>query len=98
MKGLLLVGHKKVPRGFGLRNGDPRNTADGAGSRGRPASRARITGKNRELAEPRMSTFFFLRVPLTGLTGQRGKEGLFWGVLRDFGILTKALSYYSKSV
>ena len=38
VKGLLLVGHKKVPRGFGLRAVDPGDTADGARNRGRPAS------------------------------------------------------------
>ena len=48
VKGLLLVGHEKVPRGFGLRTGDPGDTADGAGNRGRPASPAWITGKNHE--------------------------------------------------
>ena len=29
VKGLSLVGHKRVPRGFGLRTGDHGNTADG---------------------------------------------------------------------
>ena len=39
VKGLLLVGHEKVPRGFGLTTGDHSgDTADGAGNRGRPAS------------------------------------------------------------
>ena len=32
MKGLLLVGHEKVPCGFGVRTGDPSNTAGGAGN------------------------------------------------------------------
>ena len=32
VKGLLLVGHEKVPCGFGLRTGDPSDTADGAGN------------------------------------------------------------------
>ena len=32
VKGLLLVGHEKVPRGYGLRTGDPGDTADGAGN------------------------------------------------------------------
>ena len=32
VKGLLLVGHEKVPCGFGLRTGDPDYTADGAGN------------------------------------------------------------------
>ena len=35
VKGLLLVGHEKVPCGFGIRTGDPSNTADGAGNQGR---------------------------------------------------------------
>ena len=36
MKGLLLVSHEKVPRGFGLRTGDFGDTADGAGDSGKP--------------------------------------------------------------
>ena len=32
MKGLLLVGHEKVPHGFGLTGDRGRDTADGAGS------------------------------------------------------------------
>ena len=36
-KGLSLVGHEEVPRGFGLRTGDCGDTADGAGDCGRPA-------------------------------------------------------------
>ena len=31
---LSLVGYEKVPRGFGLRTGDPSNTTDGAGNHG----------------------------------------------------------------
>ena len=38
VKGLLLVGQEKVPRGSGLRTGDPGDTADGAGNRGSRAS------------------------------------------------------------
>ena len=34
VKGLLLLGQEKVPRGFGLRTGDPGDTADGAGNQG----------------------------------------------------------------
>ena len=37
VKGLSLVGHEEVPRGFGLRTGDRSETADGAEDRGRPA-------------------------------------------------------------
>ena len=40
VKGLLLVGHKKVPCGVELRTGDPNNTADGAGNHRRLASQA----------------------------------------------------------
>ena len=36
VKGLLLVSHEKVPRGFGLRTGDFGDTADGAGDSGKP--------------------------------------------------------------
>ena len=38
MKGLWLVGHDKVPSGFGLRTGDRgSDTADGAVNSGKPA-------------------------------------------------------------
>ena len=57
LKGLLLVGHEKVPRGFGLSTGDFSDTADGAGNRRRPARRAWITGNNGELAQPWTSIF-----------------------------------------
>ena len=97
MKGLLLAGQEKVPHGFGLRTGDRgSNTADGAGNLRKPASQAWITGKNRELREPRASISFpELWYPRPG---KGGKEGLCVGVLRDFGILMKTLIYYSKSV
>ena len=37
VKGLFLVGHEKVPSGFGIRPGDcGGDTADGSGNRGRP--------------------------------------------------------------
>ena len=58
VKGLLLVGHEKVPHDFQLRNGDLGDRADGAGNCRRPARPAWITGKDRELAEPRTSIFF----------------------------------------
>ena len=58
VKALLLVDQEKVPCGFGLRTGDRGDTADGVGNRGRPASRARITGKSRELPEPQTSISF----------------------------------------
>ena len=96
MKGLLLVGHERVQCGFGLRTGDPSDTADGAGNRGRPAPQARVTGENSgKLPEPQTSISFpeiwYPRL------GKERKEGLyvFMGVLRDFGILMKTLSHYS---
>ena len=36
VKGLLLVGHEKVPHGFGLTGDCGGNTADGAGTEGLP--------------------------------------------------------------
>ena len=55
VKGLSLVGREKVPHVFGLRSGDPSDTADDAGNCGRPAS---LTGKNRGLPEPQISISF----------------------------------------
>ena len=95
VKGLLLVGHGKVPCGFGLRTGDPGDKADGAGNQGRPTSQARITEKNQGLPEPQTSISFpEIRYPRPG---KGGKDGLcvFVGVLKDFGILMKTLSHYS---
>ena len=44
-KGLSLVGHERVPRGFGLRTGDHGgDTADGAGNLGRAAGRNHESG------------------------------------------------------
>ena len=86
VKGLLLAGQEKVPR-----------STDGAGNHGRPASQARITGKNWGLPEPQTSISFpEIWYPRLG----KGWEGLcvFVGVLRDFGILMKTLSHYSKSI
>ena len=99
VKGLLLVGQEKVPPGFGLRTGDcSSDTADGTGNYGRPASQVRITGKNWGLPEPQMS-ISFPEIQYSRL-GKAGKEGLcvLVGVFGDFGILTKTLSHYSKSV
>ena len=89
------MGHEEVPCGFGLRTGDPGDTADGAGNQGRPASQAWTTGKNQELPEPQTS-IYFLEIWYPCL-GKGGKDGLcvFVGVLKDFGILMKTLSHYS---
>ena len=78
------MGHEKGPHGFGL-TGDPgSDIADGAGTRGLP--------------EPWTSTSFpEIRYPRLG----RGeKEGLcaFVGILKNFSILMKTLSHYSKPV
>ena len=93
VKGLLLLGHEKMPCGFGLRTGDPGDTADGSGNCGRPASPAQITEKDQGLPEPQPS-ISFPEMQYPGL-GKAGKEGLFVfvGVLRDFGILMKTLSH-----
>ena len=74
VKGLLQVGHEKVPCGFGLRTGDPGDTADGAGNRGSSASRAEVTGKSQGLPEPRTS-ISFPEIQYPGLS-KAGKEGL----------------------
>ena len=95
MKGLLLVGHEKVPHRFGLRTGDPGNIAGGAGNHGRPASQAWITGKNWGLPELQTSIFLRYGTPDWLEWGEGGKEGLcvFVGILRDFGTLMKTLSH-----
>ena len=83
-KGLLLVGHENVPHGSGLTGERGGNTVDGARTEGLP--------------EPRTSISFpEIRYP--GLSkGER--EGLcaFVGILKNFSILMKTLSHYSKSV
>ena len=82
-KGLLLVGHEKVPHGSGLTGDHSGDTGEGAGTEGLP--------------EPRTSTSFpEIRCP----GGQREKEGLCAsvGILKNFSILMKTLSDYSKSV
>ena len=83
-KGLLLVGHEKVPHGSGLTGERGGNIVDGAGTEGLP--------------EPRTSTSFpETRYPRLG---KGEKEGLCAsvGILKDFSILMKTLSHYSKSV
>ena len=61
VRGLSLAGPGKVPRGFGLRTGDcGGDTADGAWNRSRPASGARIAGRNWK-PNRGMDFYFFLR-------------------------------------
>ena len=71
------------------------HTADSTGNRGRPVSRAQITGKNQGRPEPQTS----ISIPERWYPrlGKGRKEGLcvFVGVLRGFGILMKTLSHYS---
>ena len=83
-KGLLLVGPEKVPHGSGLTGDHDGDTADGARTEGLP--------------EPQTSTSFS-EILYPGL-GKGQKEGLhaFVGILKNFSILMKTLSHYSKSV
>ena len=84
VKGLLLVGHEKVPHGFGL-------TGDHGGD---PAAGARTEG----LPEPRTSTSFpETRYPRLG-KGEKERLCASVGILKNFSILVKTLSHYSKSV
>ena len=83
-KGLLLVGHQKVPHGSGLTGDQGGNTEEGARTQG--------------LLELWTSTSFpemwYPRL------GKGEKEGLcaFVGILKNFSILLKTLSHYCKSV
>ena len=72
VKGFLLVGHEKVPHGFGLTGDRGGNTAYGTGTKGLP--------------EPRTSTSF-PEMPYPRL-GKGEKEGLcaFVGILKNFSI------------
>ena len=79
-KELLLVGHEKVPHGFGLTGDCSSHTADGAGS------------LNHGLL------LLFLRYGSPGLGRRRGKDCASVGILKDFSILMKTLSHYTKSV
>ena len=80
VKGLLLVGHEKVPHGFGV-TGDPGgDTADGARS------------LNHRLL------LLFLRHGTLDWAKERREDCASVGILKDFSILTKTLSHYSKSV
>ena len=82
-KGLLLVGHEKVPHGSGLTGDRSSDRADGARAEGLP--------------EPRTSTSFLRYGTLDWEKGRR-KDCEFVGILKDFSILMKTLSHYSKPV
>ena len=74
-KGLLLVGHEKVPHGSGLTGDCGGDTEDGVGTEGLP--------------EPRTSTFFpEIRYPGLG-KGEKGGLCEVVGILKDFSILMK---------
>ena len=69
-EGLLLVGHEKVPHGFGLTGDCGGDTVDGVGTEGLP--------------EPRTSTSFpEIRYPELG-TGRRKDCGRLWVFQRTF--------------
>ena len=77
------MGHEKVPHGSGLTGDHSGDTGDGAGTEGLP--------------EPRTFTSFpEIRYPRLG-RGRR-KDCASVGILKDFSILMKTLSHYSKSV
>ena len=60
VKGLLLVGHEKVPHSFGLRTGDAGTTQlMTLGSSGGLSAKHRLLGVTRSLAKLRTSIFFF---------------------------------------
>ena len=79
-KGLLLVGHEKVPHGFGLTGDHGGDTADGAGS------------LNHGLL------LLFLRYGTPDWAEGRRKNCVSVCIPKDFSILLKTLSHYSKSV
>ena len=83
-KGFLLVGHETAPQGSGLTGDGRGDTADGA--------------RTKRLPEPQTSTSFPEIQHPRQVKGE--KEGLcvFVGILKDFSILMKTLSHYSKSV
>ena len=80
VKGLLLVGHEKVPHSFGLTGDHVGNTADGA--------RNLIHGL----------LLLFLRYGTPDWQREREELCASVGILKDFSILMKTLSHYSKSV
>ena len=81
-KGLLLVGHEKVPHGFGLTGDCGSHTADGAGSLNHGLLLLFLRYGTPDWAQGKGRTF-----PCASV-----------GVLEDFNILMKTLSHYSKSV
>ena len=78
------MGHEKVPHGSGLTGDCSGNTSDGVGTYGLPESWTSTSFP--EIWNPRL--------------GKGEKEGLcaFVGILKNFSILMKTLSHYSKSV
>ena len=80
VKGVLLVGHEKVPHGSGLTGDHGGDIADSAGTKGLPEPQTSTSFP--EIWYPRLS--------------RGEKEGLcFVGILKDFGISVKTLSHYS---
>ena len=80
---LLLVGHEKVPHGSGLTGDRGGNTEDGAGTERLPES---------------WTSTWCPEIRYPGLGTGRGKDCASVGILKDFSILLKTLSHYSKSV
>ena len=98
VKGLWLAGHKEVPRG--LRTGDLGDTADAAGDRGRPASRAGTPGRNRESGSATDLYFFsWDAAPLTGQSREgRTVCGCLWVFEGTLRFLRATFRHYSKPV
>ena len=74
VKGLLLVGHEKVPHGFGLTRDRSGDTADSAGTEGMP--------------EPWTCTSL-LRYGAPDWAKGRWKDCAFMGILKDFSIFNE---------
>ena len=83
-----------MPHGFGLTGDCVSETADGAWTQGGQPAKYGLLERTRGLPEP-WTSVSFSEICYPGLG--KGKEGLciFVGVLKDFGILMKALSHYS---
>ena len=80
----MLVGQEKVPHGSGLTGDRGSDTVDGARTQGLP--------------EPWTSTSFpEIRYPRLGKGEKEGLRALV-GILKNFNILMKTLSHYSKSI